>query len=83
MSATLTLKNIPDGVYQSLKATAEANRRSMNSQAILCLEAALLPARNDSRAIIQRARQIRAELPKVDFSSADIAAFKEQGRLRS
>ena len=36
MPTTLTLKNIPDDVYDRLKASAEANRRSMNSEAIVC-----------------------------------------------
>lgn len=42
MPATLTLKNIPDAVYEHLKRSAEAHGRSMNSEAIVCLEAALL-----------------------------------------
>jgi len=45
MPTTLTLKNIPDEVYDRLKHSAEMNRRSMNSEAIVCLEAALLPNR--------------------------------------
>lgn len=38
MPATLTLKNIPDAVYERLKRSAEAHRRSVNSEAIACLE---------------------------------------------
>ena len=45
MPTTLTLKNIPDFVYDRLKLSAEAHRRSMNSEAIVCLEAVLLPAK--------------------------------------
>lgn len=44
MPTTLTLKNIPDEVYARLKLSAETHRRSMNSEAIFCLEAALLPS---------------------------------------
>lgn len=43
MATILTLKNIPDAVYERLKASAEAHRRSLNSEAIVCLEAALIP----------------------------------------
>jgi len=32
MPTTLTLKNIPDFVYDRLKLSAEAHRRSMNSE---------------------------------------------------
>ena len=37
MSVTLTLKNIPEDVYRRLKLSAEAHRRSLNSEAIVCL----------------------------------------------
>ena len=47
MPTTLTLKNIPDEVYQRLRASAEAHRRSLNSEAIVCLETVLLPGRMD------------------------------------
>jgi hypothetical protein len=39
MPSTITLKNIPDEVYERLKASAEANRRSLNSEAIVCAHA--------------------------------------------
>ena len=45
MPTTLTLKNIPDEVYQRLKASAESHRRSLNSEAIVCLESVLIPGR--------------------------------------
>jgi len=40
--ATLTLNNIPDDVYQRLRAYADAHRR-LNSEAIVCRETALNP----------------------------------------
>ena len=45
MSTTLTLKNIQDEVYARLKLAAEAHRRSMNSESIICLESALLTSK--------------------------------------
>lgn len=42
---TLTLKNIPDAVYDRLKLAAEMHRRSLNSEAIVCLESVLLPTK--------------------------------------
>ena len=45
MPTTLTLKNIPDEVYQRLKASAQTHRRSLNSEAIVCLESVLVPGR--------------------------------------
>ncbi len=49
MATTLTLKNIPDEVYNRLKAAAETDRRSLNSEAIVCLESVLLPGRMGPR----------------------------------
>ena len=44
MTTTLTLKNIPDEVYALLRAQATSNRRSLNSEAIVCLETVLRAA---------------------------------------
>ncbi len=64
MPTTLTLKNIPDDVYDRLKLSAEAHRRSMNSEAIVCLETVLLPAAVGPAERLARARQLRATLPQ-------------------
>lgn len=36
--ATLTVKNLPDALYARLKSRADAQRRSINAEAIVCLE---------------------------------------------
>jgi plasmid stability protein len=80
MPTTLTLKNIPDAVYQRLKAAAELHRRSMNSEAIVCLEAVLLPAAVAPAERLARARELRAALKPARFLARDIDAFKREGR---
>ncbi len=80
MPTTLTLKNIPDAVYDRLKVSAEANRRSMNSEAIVCLEAVLLPTRLTTAERLARARGLRSALPKGKFRARDIDAMKREGR---
>ena len=80
MPTTLTLKNIPDDVYKRLKLSAVANRRSMNSQAIVCLEAALISGRPSPKELLSRARELRAMLPHGKFSAKDIDAMKREGR---
>jgi len=35
---TITIKNIPDDVYESLKQAAAENRRSINREIIVCIE---------------------------------------------
>jgi len=76
----LTLKNIPEEIYTRLKSAAEANRRSLNSEAIVRLEAALLPRRGAGSERLAAARALRATLPKEIFRVKDIASFKRQGR---
>jgi plasmid stability protein len=80
MPTTLTLKNIPDAVYERLKASAESHRRSMNSEAIVCLEAVLLPTKTAPGERLARARALRAGLPAGEFTASDIDAAKRAGR---
>lgn len=80
MPTTLTLKNIPDTVYERLKASAELHRRSLNSEAIVCLESVLTPARLGSAERLARARALRATLGNASFPADDIDRLKRQGR---
>ena len=80
MAITLTLKNIPDNVYENLKASAQMHRRSLNSEAIVCLESVLLPKRVTASERLMRARQLRATLRPEAFAASDIDAYKRVGR---
>jgi plasmid stability protein len=80
MTATLTLKSIPDEVYERLKASAEVHRRSMNSEAIVCLESVLLPGKMAPAERLARAQALRASLPQGKFRAKDIDALKREGR---
>ena len=79
MPTTLTLKNIPDAVYERLRASAGLNRRSLNSEAIVCLESVLLPSRMTTGEQLQRARELRASLG-FRVTARDLDAFKREGR---
>ena len=80
MPTTITLKNIPDAIYHRLKASAAAHRRSLNGEAIVCLESALGSARPDAREVLERVRRVRALLPAGPFNPEEIDAFKREGR---
>ena len=80
MSTNLTLKNIPDEVYERLRASAEMHRRSLNSEAIVCLESVLLPGRLPPSERIARARALRGTLPKRKYGARDIDSLKREGR---
>ena len=60
MPTTLTLKNVPDDIYERLKLAAQAHRRSINSEVIVCLETcALADGRHACRAARTRAASAR------------------------
>ena len=80
MPTTLTLKNIPDAVYARLKASAETHRRSLNSEAIVCLESVLLPRRVDPAERLARARALHTAVRGKPFAARDVDAFKRAGR---
>jgi plasmid stability protein len=80
MPTTLTLKNIPDEVYHRLRRSAEANRRSMSSEAIVCLERVLMPQRMGAAERLERARATRGALAPSRFAPPEIDVFKRKGR---
>jgi antitoxin FitA len=77
---SLTLKNIPDDVYARLKTSAQEHRRSLNKEAIVCLESALSPARPSVAQRLEYARLLRAELGGATFLADDIDTLKREGR---
>ena len=56
---TLTVKNIPDDLYARLKRRAEMNRRSINSEIIMCIERTVRSTRIDPETVLVRARKLR------------------------
>lgn len=80
MPTSLTLKNIPEELYERLKVAAEAHRRSLNSEAIVCLETVLMPTKIDPNERLARARQLRSGLGTTKFRVRDIETLKTQGR---
>lgn len=82
MPVAMTLKNIPDDVYQRLKVSAQANRRSLNSEAIVALEATLLTVQVSPSDRLRRARELRRALLGVagEFNASMIDKLKHEGR---
>ncbi|WP_256645590.1 FitA-like ribbon-helix-helix domain-containing protein [Thermomonas paludicola] len=80
MPTTLTLKNIPDAVYAQLKAAAALHRRSLNNEAIVCLETVLTPGKLAPGERLARARALRAGVQAGGFGADAIDAMKREGR---
>jgi plasmid stability protein len=80
--ATLTIKNIPDAVYEQLKQRAARHRRSINSEIIVCLEKVLGSSRPvDPATFLTSLRTLRESLSSVFVTEEDLRAAKEEGRL--
>ena len=80
MPTTLTLKNIPDAVYDRLKAAAGQNRRSLNGEAIVRLESSLASPALSVDLKLARIRALRESMAPNKFLASDIDAFKREGR---
>ena len=78
--ANLTIKNVPDRLYQRLKATAAQNRRSINAEAIRCLETVLEGRRLDAEEFLARAREHRRKNPDIYVTDLEIRQAKQTGR---
>jgi len=77
---TQTLKNIPEEIYERLKMSAATHRRSLNSEAIVCLESVLIRSAVSPAERIARARELRGVLQRRAFKARDIDAAKRRGR---
>lgn len=79
--ATLTIKNLPDSLYAQLKARASQNRRSINSEAILAVERALIvPTTTETEKLLAKLRDSRSRLTHMHLTDADLAAARADGR---
>lgn len=75
---TLTLKNIPKRLHTRLKASAEQNRRSLNSEILARLERELAVPTVSVEAEAKALKAFTARLPKVAHTR--VGRYKRQGR---
>jgi plasmid stability protein len=78
--ATITVKNIPDDLYEQLKTSAEMNRRSINSEVIVCIERAVATQPVDVADLIARARSLRTLTAANPLDEDRLQQIIEMGR---
>ncbi len=78
--ATLTVKNIPDELYDRLKSVAATNRRSINSEIIMCIEKTITSHRINLEEMLDDARRIRKLTSGYKISDEDFRRAKTEGR---
>ena len=69
---TLTIKNVPEELYNNLAESARRNRRSLNNEAIVQLEKATEAV--ETRERLERIRRFRESLPKDVWVTDEIIA---------
>jgi plasmid stability protein len=78
---TITVKNIPDSLYASLKQAALVNHRSINSEIIVCIERVLGSRTISSEETLSRAQRLRDRTRKHVITDAEFTEVKTAGRL--
>ena len=78
--ATITLKNIPNELYDQVKQSAAINRRSINSEIIICIEQALRGRKINPDKILSAARALRKKRAAHLFAEREITKAKSAGR---
>ncbi len=79
MPTNITIKGIPDEVYQKLKLQAEKHHRSVNSEVIMTLKRSLQSKKYDPDILIDRARKLKMR-SKGSLSIEEIQQTIDQGR---
>lgn len=77
---SLTIKNIPEDLYERIKRSAEAHRRSMNSEIISSLEQALLCKAVEPDAFLEKVDSLRRRIALPPLTEEILRAAKSEGR---
>lgn len=78
--ATITVKGIPDPLHKRLKKRAAENRRSINSEIIVCLERYLQGGRVDPEAFLRQVDTLRRRVALPPVTDEILHAAKAAGR---
>ena len=80
MATNITLKKIPAGLHEDIKASALRHRRSINSEIIALLEEGLGPRRRTADDILASARAVREKMNDIWLDDKTIDQAKREGR---
>jgi len=79
MTTNITIRDIPDEVYEKIKQRAELHQRSINSEIIFYLKQMVQSHRPDPDRIIARAKKLK-EQAKGSLTIQEIQQAIDQGR---
>jgi plasmid stability protein len=78
--ATMTIKKLPDDLYGRLKQSAELHRRSINAEAIMCLQRGLGSAAVEPEDRLEGLRAVRELARDLYVTDEELDAAKHEGR---
>lgn len=78
--ATITLKNIPDPTYKTLKQLAAEHHRSVNSEVIHLIEKATKSTKLDPNQHLLMARTLRQKTKGHTINNVTLSELKDEGR---
>jgi plasmid stability protein len=77
---SVTIKKIPERLYRSLKQRARAHHRSINGEAIACLERTLGVTRLAPQGVLARIDEMREQLRVPKLTDRILREAKNRGR---
>ncbi len=77
---SLTIKNVPNKLYQCLKKSAHDHRRSINSEVIFYLERAFTSRRVDPENFIKRIQALQQQISTPALTEQILREAKKKGR---
>jgi antitoxin FitA len=78
--STITVKNIPDDLFEQLRQSAASNHRSINSEIIVCIERTIGRRKKDVETILADARRLRELTKDHPISDSEFSRAKQAGR---
>ena len=76
----LTIKNVPDDLYNELKYVAKQHHRSINSEVIVSLKRVLLPQKTSSEDVLSSIQTLRSQITPDVITTDDIDQAINEGR---
>lgn len=76
----VTIKNIPEELYERIKIQAKNNHRSINKEIITIIERAFTIPPIDIKATLERTRKIRELTAHYVITDEEMTRWKKEGR---
>jgi len=81
MATTITIKNIPEELYERLKQHAALHHRSINSEVIALIEERITAKKRKPEDFLASARALREKTGRYQLKKDFIDRAKREGRL--